>query len=445
MSQKKRHLSQQQVRNQTKNRTKAMHNLAAGGKGATPALSTTRANKRNAKTQELQERFDEYLAANPDSRVKMGVVISRYGKRADVMPLQVNPDTGKLEFTDQVVTCYMKAVLEDLVVGDYCYYHQIDDNDYFIIEIKDRTNLLARHYFGKMRNIVANLTTMIITSSINPDLNTEIIDRYLIVAQNNGIRPIILINKVDLIPGYQQLMARFATEDYAADITAATAEANASRVSAPAAIDTAETSTGDNLDSATPRATLANATPQLDPQDPDYVAPATVEEVQAIIDYYNSLGYTTIPVSANHQSNISYIQQAIGSEGLHIFVGQTGVGKSSLINAIFGENLLAVGEINANTRLGKHTTTTSRLLMVNPYSALIDSPGIREFSIENYTQNQIMSGYIELHEPDYQCRFSDCNHVNNLGCGITRLLEDGKIAEFRYENLMKLLASAEDA
>lgn len=424
MSQKKRHLSQQQVRNQSHNRTKAMHHLAAGGKGATPVLRSSRATKRNTQAQELQERFDEYLAANPDSPVKMGVVISRYGKRADVMPLRVNSQTGQLEFTDQIVTCYMKAVLEDLVVGDYCYYHQIDDNDFFIIEIKERTNLLARHYFGKMRNIVANLTTMIITSSINPDLNTEIIDRYLIVAQNHGIRPIILINKVDLIPGYAQLMARFADEDMQG-------------VSQAQASSTAPT------DQLTP--TLTQATPLLDPQDPNYVAPTTVAEVQAIIDYYNSLGYTTIPVSANYQANIAYIQQAIGAEGLHIFVGQTGVGKSSLINAIFGENLLAVGEINANTRLGKHTTTTSRLLMVNPHSALIDSPGIREFSIENYTQQQIMSGYIELHNPDYQCRFSDCNHVNNLGCGITRLRADGKIAEFRYANLLKLLASAEDA
>lgn len=117
------------------------------------------------------------------------------------------------------------------------------------------------------------------------------------------------------------------------------------------------------------------------------------------------------------------------STGLHIFVGQTGVGKSSLINAVFGRELMKVGEINYDTNLGKHTTTTSRLFIINDKSGIIDSPGVREFSIENYSPEQILRGYKELHDPAYACRFSDCNHINNDGCGIQRLLADKKISQ----------------
>lgn len=389
MSQKKRHLSQQQIRNQAKNRNKTLAGLitsdAKGGRG-----------KAATGIDAIVASFASYLAANPDSPVKQGIVVSRYGKRATVMPLAVN-EQQEFIFTDQAITCYMKAALEDLVVGDYVYYHQINQ-DYFIIDYKERDNLIARAYFGKMRNIVANVTTMIITSSINPDLNTEIIDRYLIVAQNNNIKPLILINKVDLLDGPVYPSSQ-----------------------CPQSL----------LEQATQADTclLPGQTP-------------TAVQVQAIINYYTSLGYHCIPVSANDMVNIKLIQESLADQGLHIFVGQTGVGKSSLINAIFGGELLEVGAINDQTRLGKHTTTTSRLLKIDDHSALIDSPGIREFSLENYEQDQVLSGYIELHNPDYACRFSDCNHVNNLGCGIARLYQDGLIAEFRYNNLHKLLQAA---
>ncbi|RIY33724.1 ribosome small subunit-dependent GTPase A [Psittacicella hinzii] len=348
--QKKRHLSLKQQQNINKHRQK---------------LIARRSNQRLSDMKHLEE---ELLSQQGDQlETYKGIVISRYGKSADVMLL----DEGK--FTQEHKRCFMKASLDDLVVGDYVYFHDINDEQSFIVEKEDRSNLITRYYFNKARNIVANVSTMIITSSINPTLNTEIIDRYLIVAENNGVRPLILINKVDLLE----------TEE-------------------------------------------------------------DKQIVEDIIQYYNNLGYKTLAVSVKDKLNIDLIREQL-DRGLHILVGQTGVGKSSLINAIFNQELMTVGEINYDTKLGKHTTTTSRLFKLNDYSALIDSPGIREFSLDNYNETQLLRGYKELHDSEYTCRFSDCNHNNNLGCGIIKLKEDNKISEFRYQNLRNLLQQLKES
>lgn len=344
MSQKKRHLSIRQQRNMQHHRAK--------------------------KTQNLLNDLEQFVSAHAgELEIKRGIVISRYGKQADVMPLLQDD-----KFSDDSIRCFMKASLDTLVVGDYVFYQEIsqesNQDTYFIIDIAPRTNLITRYYFNKARNIVANVTTMIITSSINPTFNTEIIDRYLIVAENSGITPLIIINKVDLC------------------------------------------------------------------------SPTQEQQVSEAVATYTALGYNILPVSATTGLNIAVITATLDKPGLHIFVGQTGVGKSSLINAIFGRELMAVGEINQNTKLGKHTTTTSKLFCVNDHAALIDSPGIREFSMENYSSSQIIKGYRELQDPAYTCRFSDCNHVNNDGCGIAQCYADGKFAEFRYQNLMNLLTLA---
>ncbi len=120
------------------------------------------------------------------------------------------------------------------------------------------------------------------------------------------------------------------------------------------------------------------------------------------------------------------------------FIGSSGVGKSTLINKLIGEEVTATGSIRSDDK-GKHTTTHRELIFLPGDVAVIDTPGMREFGMWDSDEG-IDSAFGEIEEYFGQCRFSDCSHNGELGCAIQRAIDEGEIAQSRWESYLKLKA-----
>ena len=124
-----------------------------------------------------------------------------------------------------------------------------------------------------------------------------------------------------------------------------------------------------------------------------------------------------------------------------VFSGQSGVGKSSLLNVCFGLSL-KVGALAQKTYKGTHTTTTAELLPLPGGGYCVDTPGIRSFGLWNIHKDDVMSHFTEFHPWATSCKFPDCTHLNEPQCGVLQALADGKIARLRYESYQVLLREA---
>lgn len=164
------------------------------------------------------------------------------------------------------------------------------------------------------------------------------------------------------------------------------------------------------------------------------------KELEEQLQIYRDIGYQTLIISAQNGKNMEKLT-ALLSEGTSIFVGQSGVGKSSLINHIFPSVKAQVGEVSEPSGLGQHTTTSSRLYHLPQGGSLIDSPGIREFGLWHLDADQITKGYREFQYVLGTCKFRDCKHLHDPGCALRKAVEEGKISPVRYENYHKLIES----
>jgi ribosome biogenesis GTPase len=123
-----------------------------------------------------------------------------------------------------------------------------------------------------------------------------------------------------------------------------------------------------------------------------------------------------------------------------VFSGQSGVGKSSLINEITGSEL-KVGSMVDRTRKGSHTTSTARLLRLDCGGWCVDTPGIKSFGIWDLKKEDIESYFTEIHSYGRQCRFQDCSHFEEQDCAVRQAVEEGKISMIRYFSYQSLLIS----
>lgn len=172
----------------------------------------------------------------------------------------------------------------------------------------------------------------------------------------------------------------------------------------------------------------------------DLLDEKTHKAISEQLQIYKNIGYDVLMVSANTGENIQALLRFI-QQGNNIFVGQSGVGKSSLINHIFPEKSVHTQEVSVISGLGQHTTTTSRLYHLPQGGNLIDSPGIREFGLWHLTENQIMAGYREFHPFLGKCKFRDCQHDNDPHCAIQKAVNSGEIHPERFKNYHRLRAS----
>jgi len=168
-----------------------------------------------------------------------------------------------------------------------------------------------------------------------------------------------------------------------------------------------------------------------------------VEEINQAMSLYHSLGYETLLTSCKDQQGIAELTQKLKGK-TSIFVGQSGVGKSSLINQILPNANELVGDVSENSGLGQHTTTAAKLLHLPSGGDLIDSPGVREFGLWHLPPDRVTQGFIEFKDYLGGCKFRDCKHKNDPGCLIREAVESGKIAQSRYDSYHRILDTMDE-
>ena len=159
---------------------------------------------------------------------------------------------------------------------------------------------------------------------------------------------------------------------------------------------------------------------------------------------YRHIGYEVLLVSCESNEGTEELQ-ARPKDKINVFVGQSGVGKSTLVNSLMPEAAALTGEISDSSGLGQHTTTTARLYHFPSGGILIDSPGIREFALWHLEAERITWCFIEFRRYLGGCKFRDCTHGDDPGCLIRQAVEAGDISQERYQNYHRILASMDEA
>ncbi len=168
------------------------------------------------------------------------------------------------------------------------------------------------------------------------------------------------------------------------------------------------------------------------------------DHAEHICALYRHLGYQVITLSAHGDGHQLASLRAALADATSVFVGQSGVGKSSLVNAILPEADLAVGEISEMSGLGQHTTTTARLFHFPEGGHLIDSPGIREFGLWHIDEQELLHGYRELSERAGHCRFRNCTHRHEPGCALREAAQEDAFIHERLNNYFQIADTLDD-
>ncbi|OLQ87368.1 ribosome biogenesis GTPase RsgA [Vibrio ponticus] len=155
---------------------------------------------------------------------------------------------------------------------------------------------------------------------------------------------------------------------------------------------------------------------------------------------YERIGYKVLLVSKQSGEGIAELETALHGR-INIFVGQSGVGKSSLVNALMPELDVEEGAISENSGLGQHTTTAARLYHIPSGGDLIDSPGVREFGLWHLEAEEVTKAFVEFKPYLGGCKFRDCKHLDDPGCILREAVENGDVSEVRFENYHRILES----
>ncbi len=166
-------------------------------------------------------------------------------------------------------------------------------------------------------------------------------------------------------------------------------------------------------------------------------------ELLPALKTYSDMGYQVIPVSAHDETGFDELREALASH-TSVFVGQSGVGKSSLVNAILPDVDTSVSELSENSGLGTHTTTVSKLYHLPSGGQLIDSPGIREFALVHIDKPELEHGFRDFAPYLGQCKFRNCRHVKEPGCAILAAAKEKDIHPLRLESYHLLFEETDE-
>ena len=244
----------------------------------------------------------------------------------------------------------------------------------FITNVLDRRNYIIRRAsnLSKAAHIIAaNLDcAMLVATLAHPVTSTTFIDRFLATAEAYAIRPLLVINKIDLL------------------------------------------------------------------EDEDK------ELLDAVLYLYRSIGYDALAVSAATGEGLDVLAGMLKGK-VTLISGNSGVGKSTLINALIPGLGLRTGAISAVHDTGMHTTTFSEMFTLPGGGEIIDTPGIRGFGVFDFESSQVSHYFPEIFKESEHCRFGNCTHTHEPGCAILKALEENRIAQSRYSSYLSILEETE--
>ena len=167
------------------------------------------------------------------------------------------------------------------------------------------------------------------------------------------------------------------------------------------------------------------------------------EEFNKISQTYRNIGYKVIKTNAKEKIGIQKLEQEL-KDNISAFSGNSGVGKSTLINDLFNQNITEEGEISQKNKRGKNTTTHIKLYELNKDTYIADTPGFSTFDVYEIPYKELDEYFVEFKNGIENCRYIGCSHIKEDECGVKDLIEENKIDRQRYENYIKIYEELKD-
>ncbi|MDB0011636.1 ribosome small subunit-dependent GTPase A [Crocinitomicaceae bacterium] len=168
-----------------------------------------------------------------------------------------------------------------------------------------------------------------------------------------------------------------------------------------------------------------------------------LEYIDALCYLYENAGYPCFKISAKKEEDIQFLKEDIKGKQIMIS-GHSGVGKSTLVNALDESLSLRIGEISQSNAQGKHTTTFAEMYKLDSGGYIIDTPGIRAFGIVNLEKEVISHYFPEMRRLLNECKYNNCLHMNEPKCAVKDAIESGEVSESRYTTYMQLMTEDEN-
>lgn len=264
----------------------------------------------------------------------------------------------------RVLDCVIRGRTLAVACGDRVEVAATAPGQGVIEAIAPRRSLFYRADAFRSKLIAANVTQVVGMVAVAPAWSVELLDRWIVAAEANGCRVVVVLNKIDL-PGAEAALAALAV--------------------------------------------------------------------------YRDLGYPVIATSVRRDPEP--VRRAL--EGEHsVLVGQSGMGKSTLINALLPDAGARIGELSEALGSGRHTTTATALYALDERSWLIDSPGMQVFGLAQLSRDAVEAGFREMRTLSGRCRFRDCSHTHEPDCAVRAALARGEIDARRVETFCRMLAES---
>lgn len=291
-------------------------------------------------------------------------------------------------YEKELFRCVLRGLLKKeknqqkniVAVGDYVLFEPSNPQEGVIEYVEPRTTVLSRADNLSRRKeqlIASNIDQVLITVSVMfPPLKTSIIDRYIIATRKGGMEPVIVINKIDILD---------------------------------------------------------------DTEFPEETRAQQRELLEDCLEIYPKANIPIVCVSASSGKGLDELRQVMQDKS-SVFSGQSGVGKSSLINSLT-DYQLRVGGIVEKTLKGSHTTTKAELMPLAFGGWCIDTPGIKSFGLWQLKREDVEHYFPEISELSHACKYQDCRHLHEVGCAVLPALEKGEVAFSRFESYQILIDS----